>query len=167
MHRRLRQQSSDEPLQPRHFDCRSRAHLGQSPHIACRPGKYVAGACKPDLVATADGGAPVAQRDAVPLGPIGNLARRNDRACILFGRQLYGDLEVNLLAPGEHRGRDRQRRSDGNSSASSVSVANWKRMRAIALSGRVIGMWLAPESWWGCIGPRRPAKPPAWSRALI
>ena len=51
-----------------------------------------------------------ADGDGVAVGPVGDLAGRDDRPGVRLACDLHRDFEINLLPPGQRRARDRQRR---------------------------------------------------------
>src|ERR1700685_3986487 len=96
----------------RHRDFRAGLHLGQRLHLAAALRPDVAGAGEPRLVALGNRRAAETERDGVAVGPISDLARRDDGARVFFPRHFYGDIEINLLAPRHRRTGNRQRRRD-------------------------------------------------------
>src|SRR5262249_5452945 len=93
----------DDRLQRGHLHARSRLHLGQSLHVPERSRENIAGTGKARFVALADGGAAVADRDAVTLRPVGDFARNDDGTRVALRGQTYRNLEITFLAPCERR----------------------------------------------------------------
>src|SRR5438876_617477 len=72
----------------RHFDAGTGAHAGKRLHVAKRLGKNIARAREPRLVALRDRRAAETERDALAVGPIGDLAGHHHRAGVLLARDL-------------------------------------------------------------------------------
>ena len=96
----------------RYLDLRAGAHFGERLHVAERLRPDIARAGEPRLVALGDRRAAETDGDGVAVRPIGDLARRDDGARVLLARHFDRDVEIDFLAPGQRRGRDRQRRRD-------------------------------------------------------
>src|SRR5579859_4830029 len=95
-----------------HLDLRPGAHLGERFHVADGLCPHVARAREPRFVRFRDRGAAIAYGDGVAVRPVGDLTRGDDRARVPFAANLDRDVEVDLLAPGQRRSGDRQRRGD-------------------------------------------------------
>src|SRR5689334_17417206 len=80
----------------------ARAHVRERPHVAERLGENVARARQPGFLAARDRRPAEADRDAMAVRPIGDLARRDDGASAVLARDLDRNFEIDLLAPGQH-----------------------------------------------------------------
>src|SRR5262245_43256172 len=96
-----------------HFHFYACPHLLLLLHAADRSCKTVARACKPRFVSLGDWRTSKANRYRGTLRPVRDFSRNDNGTGVRLARHIHRHIEVNFLAPGQHRRRKGKRGGDG------------------------------------------------------